>query len=172
MILFECCFVNEDEVVDFERWGKCFVCIVLNHGVAGFDKMITSEGKEFLLRGEKRFYGSVLGFEVRTGKVKREVGMPLVYEVEWGHTSGRMGKIIVSDFSSSKVFRPKRGVVSSVDTKILLESTISAFSLSISLWMISSREAKSSFGEREQFTPEVREEARITIRDNTTGKTV
>ena len=83
-----------------------------------------------------------------------------------------MGKIIVSDFSSSKVFRPRRGVVSSVDTKILLESMISAFGLSIRLRVISGREAKSSVSEREQFTPEVREEARITIGDNATGKTV
>ena len=83
-----------------------------------------------------------------------------------------MDKIIVSDFSGSKVFRPRRGVVSSVDTKILLESTISAFGLSIRLWVISSREAKSSVSEREQFTPEVREEARITIGDNATEKTV
>ena len=65
--------------MDFERGGKCFVYIVLDHGVAGFDKMITSEGKEFLSRGKKRFHGSVLRFEIRTGKVKREVGMPLVY---------------------------------------------------------------------------------------------
>ena len=83
MILFECCFVNEDEVVDFERGGKCFVRIVLDHGVACFDKMITSEGKEFLSRSKKRFDSSILRFEIRTGKVKREVGMPLVDEVEW-----------------------------------------------------------------------------------------
>ena len=83
-----------------------------------------------------------------------------------------MGKIVVCDFSSSKVFGPRRGVVSSVDTKILFESTISAFSLSISLWMISSREAKSSFSKREQFTPEMRKKARITIRDNAMRKTM
>ena len=122
--------------------------IVLNHGFAGFDKMITSKEKEFLSRGKKRFHSSVLRFEVRIGKVKGEVGMPLVHEIEWRHISGRMGKIVICDFSSSKVFRPRRRVVSGVDTKILLESTISAFSLSISLWMISGREAKSSFSER------------------------
>ena len=146
--------------------------IVFNHGFAGFDKMVTSEGKEFLSRGKKRFDSSVLRFEVRTGKVKREVGMPLVDEIEWRHTSGGVGKIVVCDFSSSKVFGPRRGVVSSVDTKILFESTIGAFSLSISLWVISSREAKSSFSEREQFTPEVRKKARITIRYNATRETV
>ena len=164
--------MNEDEVVDFERGEKCFVCIVFDHGVAGFDKMITSEGKEFLSRGKKRFDSSVLRFEVRTGKVKREVGMPLVDEIKWRHTSGGVGKIVVCDFSSSKVFRPRRGVVPSVDTKILFESTIGAFSLAISLWVISGREAKSSFGEREEFTPEVRKKARITIRYNATRETV
>ena len=172
MILFESCFVNEDEVVDFERGKECFGCMVLDHGVAGFDKMITSEGKEFLSRGKKRFDSSVLRFEVRAGKVKREVGMPLVDEIEWRHTSGGVGQIVVCDFSSSKVFRPRRRVVPSVDTKILFESAIGAFSLAISLWVISGREAKSSFSEREEFTPEVGKETRITIRDNATRETV
>ena len=123
--------------------------IVLNHGFTGFDKVVTSEGKEFLSRGEKRFHSSILRFEVRTGKVKREVGVPLVNEIEWRHTSGGVGKIIVGEFSSSKVFGPRRGVVSSVDAKVLFESTIGVFSLSVSLRVISSRETKSSFSERE-----------------------
>ena len=118
--------------------------IVFNHGFAGFDKVVTSEGKEFLSGGKKRFHSSILRFEVRTGKVEREVGVPLVHEIEWGRTSGRMGKIVACDFSSSKVFGPRRRVVSGIDTKILLESAIGAFSLSISLRVVSGREAKSS----------------------------
>ena len=172
VILFKCCFVNEDEVVDFERGKKCFGCVVFDHGVAGFDKMVTSEGKEFLSRGKKRFDSSVLRFEIRTGKVKREVGMSLVDEIEGRHTSGGVGKIVVGDFSSSKEFRPRRRVVPSVDTKILFKSTIGAFSLAISLWVISSREAKGSFGEREEFMPEVRKKAGVTIRYNATRETV
>ena len=98
--------------------------------------------------------------------------MTLVDEIERRHTSSRMSKIVVCDFSGSKIFRPGRRVVSSIDTKILFESTISAFSLTISLWMISGREAKSSFSQREEFMPEMRKKARITIRDNATRKTM
>ena len=172
VILFKCCFVNEDEVVDFERGKKCFGCVVFDHGVAGFDKMVTSEGKEFLSRGKKRFDSSVLRFEIRTGKVKREVGMSLVDEIEGRHTSGGVGKIVVGDFSSSEVFGPRRGVVPSVDTEILFESAIGAFSLAISLGVISGREAKSSFGKGEEFTPEMRKKTRVTIGYNATRETV
>ena len=62
--------------------------------------------------------------------------------------------------------------MSSIDTKILFKSTISAFSLTISLWMIGSREAKSSFSQREKFMPEVRQKTRVTIRDNATRETM
>ena len=111
--------------------------------------MVASEREKFLARGEKRFYGGILRFEIRTGKVKRKVGMTLIDEVKRRHTSSRMSEIVVCNFSSSKIFRPGRRVVSGIDAEILFESAISAFSLSISLWMISSREAKSSFSQRE-----------------------
>ena len=62
--------------------------------------------------------------------------------------------------------------MSSIDTKILFKSAISAFSLTISLWMIGSREAKSSFSQREEFIPEVRKKTRITIRDNAMRETM
>ena len=48
VILFESGFVYEDEVVDFEGWGKCFVSVVFNHGFAGFDEMVAREREEFL----------------------------------------------------------------------------------------------------------------------------
>ena len=158
--------------MDFERWGKCFVSVVFDYGFACFYEMIASEREKFLSRVEERFHSSILRFEIRAGKVKREVGMTLVDKIEWRHTSSRVSKIVISNFSGSKIFRPRRRVVSSIDTKILFESTISAFSLSISLWMISSREAKSSFSQREEFMPEMGKKARITIRDNATRKTM
>ena len=43
MILFESGFVNENEVVNFERRGKYFVSIVFDHGLAGFDEVIAGE---------------------------------------------------------------------------------------------------------------------------------
>ena len=146
--------------------------IVLNYGFTGFDKVITSKGEEFLSGGKKRFHSSILRFEVRTGKVKREVGVPLVHQIERRHTSSRMSKIVVREFGSSKVFGPRRRVVSGIDTKILLESMIGAFSLSISLWVVSGRKAKSSFSEREQFTPEMRKKAGITIGYNAMRETM
>ena len=141
--------------MDFERRGKCFVSVVFDHGFACFYEMVASEREEFLSRVEERFYSSILRLKVRTGEVKREVGMTLVDEIEWGYASSRVSKVVISDLSGSEVFRPRRRVVTSIDTKILLESTVSAFSLTISLWMISGREAKSSFGQREEFMLEV-----------------
>ena len=146
--------------------------IVFDHGFASFDKMIAGKRKKFLSGVEKRFYSSILRFEIRTSEVEREVGMTLVDKIEWRHTSSRMSKIVVCNFSGSKIFRPGGRIVSSIDTKILFKSSIGAFSLSISLWMISSREAKSSFSQREEFTPEMRKKTRITIRDNATRKTM
>ena len=49
MILFESGFVNENEVVDFERREKCFVSVVFNHGFACFYEMIASEREKFCL---------------------------------------------------------------------------------------------------------------------------
>ena len=37
VILFECCFMNEDEVVNFERERNCFMSIMFDHGFASFD---------------------------------------------------------------------------------------------------------------------------------------
>ena len=127
--------------------------IVFNHGFACFDKMVAGSRKKLLSGVEERFYSSILRFEIRTSEVKREVGMTLIDQIEWGHTSSRMSKVVVCNFSSSKIFRPRGRVVSSVDTKILFESAIGAFSLTVSLRMVSSREAKSSFSQREEFTP-------------------
>ena len=123
--------------------------VVFDHGFACFYEMIASEGEKFLSRVEKRFHSSILRFEVGAGKVKRKVSMTLVDKIEGRHTRGGVGKIVISDFGSSKIFRPRRGIVTSIDTKILFESTVSAFSLTISLGVISSRETKSSFSERE-----------------------
>ena len=131
--------------MDFERWGKCLVSVVFDHGFACFYEMVASEREKFLSRVEKRFHSSILRFEVRASEVKREVGMTLIDKVERRHTSSRVSKIVISNFSSSKIFRPRGRIVSSIDTKILFKSTISAFSLSISLWMISNREAESGF---------------------------
>ena len=149
MIFLECCFVNENEVMNFEGRGKCLMRVVFDHGVACFYEMIASEREKFLSRVEKRFHSSILKFEIRAGKVKREVSMTLVDKIEGGHTSSGVGKIVISDFGSSEIFRPRRRIVTSIDTKVLLKSTISALRLSIGLWVISSREAKSSFGQRE-----------------------
>ena len=149
VIFLECCFVNEDEVMNFEGRGKCLMSVVFDHGFACFYEMSASEREKFLSRVEKRFHSSILRFEIRAGKVKREVSVTLVDKIEGRHTSSGVGKIVISDFSGSEIFRPRRGIVTSIDTKILLESTISAFSLTISLGVISSREAKSSFSQRE-----------------------
>ena len=110
-----------------------------------FCEMVASERKKFLSRVEERFYSSILRLKIRTGEVKREVGMTLVDEIEWRHTSSRVSKIVICNFSGSKIFRPRGRVVSSIDAKVLFKSSIGAFSLSISLWMISSRKAESSF---------------------------
>ena len=172
VILFECGFMNEDEVVNFERGRKCFMSIVFDHGFASFDEVIAGERKKFLSRVEKRFHSSILRFEIRTSEVEGEISMTLVDKIEWRHTSSRVSKIVICNFSGSKIFRPGGRIVSSIDTKILLESTISAFSLTISLRMISSRKTESSFSQREKFTPEVKKKTRITIRDNATRKTM
>ena len=66
--------------------------------------------------------------------------MTLVDKIERRHTSSRVSQIVICNFSNSKIFGPGGRIVSSVDTKILFKSTISAFSLTISLWMIGSRE--------------------------------
>ena len=160
--------MNEDEVMDFERQVKCFVSVVFDHGFACFYEVVASEREEFLSRVEKRFHSSILRFEIRASEVKREVGMTLVDKIERRHTSSRVSEIVISNSSSSEIFRLRRKIMISIDTKILFESTISAFSLSISLWMVSSREAKSSFSQSEEFMPEMRQKTRITIRDNTT----
>ena len=155
MIRFERCFVNENKVMDFERWGKCLVGVVFDHGFACFYEMSASEREKFLSRVEKGFYSSILRFEISASEVKREVGMTLVDKIGRRHTSSRVSKVVISDFSGSEIFRPRRRIVTSIDTKILLESTISALSLTISLWMISGREAKRSFSQGEEFTPEM-----------------
>ena len=149
VILLECGFMNEDEVVNFERRRKSFMSIVFDHGGASFDEVIAGERKKFLSRVKERFNSGILRFKVRTCKVQRKVSVTLINKIEWGHTSSRVSEIIICKFSSSKIFRPGRRIVSSIDTKILLEGTISAFSLTISLWVIGSREAKSSFSQRE-----------------------
>ena len=146
--------------------------IVFDHGFASFDEVIASERKKFLSRVKKRFNSGILRFKIRTGKVKREVGMTLVDKIERRHTSSRVSKIVISNFSGSEIFRPRRRIMTSIDTKILLESAISAFSLTISLWMISGREAESSFSQREEFTPEMRKKTRIAIRDNAARKSM
>ena len=172
MILLESCFMYENEVMGFERRVKCFVSVVFDHGFACFYEVIASEREKFLSGVEKRFYSSILRFEIRTSEVKREVGMTLIDKIERRHTSSRVSEIVISNFSGSEIFRPRRRIMTSIDTKILLESTISAFSLSISLWMISSRESESSFSQREEFTPEMRQKTRITIRNNTTRESM
>ena len=79
--------------------------------------------------------------------------MTLIDEVERRYTSSRVSEIVVCNFSGSKIFRPGGRVVSSIDAEILFESAVGAFSLSISLWMISGREAKSSFqSKKNSFT--------------------
>ena len=172
MILFESGFVYKYEVMNFERRVECFVSVVFDHGFACFYEMVASEREKFLSRVEKRFYSSILRFEIRASEVKREVGMTLIDKIERRHTSSRVSEIVISNFSSSDIFRPRRRIMTSIDTKILLESTISALSLSISLWVVSSRESKSSFSQREEFTPEMRQKTRITIRNNTTRETM
>ena len=172
MILFECGFMNEDEVVNFERRRNCFMSIVFDHGFASFDEVIASERKEFLSRVEKRFNSSILRLEIRASEVKREVSMTLVNQIEGRHTSSRVSEIVISNFSGSEIFRPRRRIMTSIDTKILLESSISAFSLSISLWMVSSRETESSFSQREKFMSEMGKKTRITIRNNAARKSM
>ena len=80
--------------------------IVFDHGFASFDEVIACERKKFLSRVKKRFYSSILRFKIRTGKVKREVGMTLIDKIEWRHTSSRVSQIVISNFSGGKIFRP------------------------------------------------------------------
>ena len=135
--------------MNFEGQGECLMSVVFDHGFACFCEMSASEREKFLSRVEKRFYSSILRLEIRASEVKREVSVTLVNKIERRHTSSRVSEIVISDFGSSEIFRPRRRIVTGIDTKILFESTISASSLTISLGVISSREAKSSFSQRE-----------------------
>ena len=62
------------------------------------------------------------------------------HETEGGTFLSFMNAIIVSEFGEREVFYPRVGIFATVDTEVGLKFLIHAFSLSVSLRVISSRE--------------------------------
>ena len=144
--------MDQNPVVDCKvGWWAIFG--VLLHDVGGFGECVTSACDVALVIVEECFHRVVPAFDGVTNEVDGKVGMVVVYEVEGAATSGGVVCAVVGQFGGGEEGMPGGGGMACEDFEILFERTIGAFSLTISLGVISCGEAKCGANEGEQFFP-------------------
>jgi hypothetical protein len=112
--------------------------------------------------GEAFFYSR----DICWGKCKGDSsGFISHHEEEWRGVTSTVFVGVVDEFSEGKVLGPFSGGRTAVDAKVGFKFLVKTFSLSIGLWMISSRQCNFVAKEASELFCELRGELGATVRD-------